>query len=96
MLYILLGVTDLTSAALEVDGAAAESTAESSSMVILVDASVLFESLKLGSMNGFRHGCLLMPPDDNTCPFIFLQSDPNRLSCWKKKKKKIEIIVRLS
>ena len=57
---------NLTSAVLDVDGTAAESTAESSSIDILVDASVLFDSLKLGSMNGFLPSCRLMPPDGNT------------------------------
>lgn len=78
---ISFGKLVLTSAALEVDGTAAESTAERSSIDILVDASVLLESLNVvDSMNGFRHGCLLMLPDANTCPLIFLQSVPNRLS----------------
>lgn len=76
-------VIDLTSAALEVEGMEAESTAQISSMEILVDASVLLESLRLDeSKNCFREDGLLLP-DANTCPLIFLQSDPNTLSCSK-------------
>lgn len=73
----------LTSDVLEVDGTAAESTAERSSIDMLVDASVLFVSLTVGSMNGFRPCCLLMPLDTSTCPLMFLQSVPNKLSCSK-------------
>jgi hypothetical protein len=73
---------NLASAALEVEGTAAESTAESSSTDILVDASVLLESHRLvESKNCFREGCLILVPDANTCPLIVLQSVPNKLSC---------------
>lgn len=72
---------NLASAALEVEGTAAESTAERSSTDILVDASVLLESLRLvESINCFRDGCLILVPDANTCPLIVLQSVPNKLS----------------
>jgi hypothetical protein len=64
-----------------VEGTAAESTAERSSTDILVDASVLLESLRLvESINCFRDGCLILVPDANTCPLIVLQSVPNILS----------------
>lgn len=72
----------LTSTALEVEGAAAESTPQSSSIDMAVDASVLFESLKLvDSTNCFLEGSLLLLPVANPCPLIFLQSAPNKLSC---------------
>lgn len=71
----------LTSAALEVDGIDAESTAPNSSTDRLADASVLLESLKLvESKNCFLAGCLLLLPDVNTCPLIFLRSAPSN-SC---------------
>jgi len=70
-----------TSAALEVEGTEPESTTPSSSTDMLVDASVLFESLGLESINGFRDCCLLPLPEANTCPLMFLQSEPNTLSC---------------
>lgn len=74
----------LTSVTLEVEGMEAESTAQSSSIDKLVDASVLLESLKLGeSIKCFRAGCLLLPPGANTCPFIFLNSAPKVLSFSK-------------
>lgn len=70
----------LTSTALEVEGA--ESIPHISSMDMLVDASVLLESLKLvDSRNCFRGGCLLLLPVANPVPLIFLQSAPNKLSC---------------
>lgn len=73
---------NLASAALEVEGTPAESTAESSSTDILVDASMLLESLRLvESINCFREGCLILVPDANTCPLIVLQSVPNKPSC---------------
>lgn len=75
----------LTSAALEVEGTEAESTAPRSSTDMLVDASVLFESLGLDSTNCFREGCLLPLPDANTCPLIFLQSVPIKFSCKNEK-----------
>lgn len=75
-------VKSLASTALEVEGTMAESTALSSSIEILVDASVLLESLKLvDSMNCFREDCMILLPEANTCPLILLQSVPNKLSC---------------
>lgn len=75
-------VKNLASTALEVEGTVAESTAQSSSIEILVDASVLLESLKfVDSMNCFREDCMILLPDANTCPLILLQSVPNKLSC---------------
>lgn len=70
-----------TSIGLEVEGTDAESTPHSSSIDTFVDASVLFESLKLvDSTNCFR-GSLLLLPVANPCPLIFLQSAPNKFSC---------------
>ena len=72
----------LASAALEVEGTEAESTAQSSSIDKLVEASVLLESLRLvESKNCFREGCLILFPGANTCPLIPLHSVPNKLSC---------------
>ena len=86
---------NLTSPALEVEGKEAESTAQISSMEILVDASVLLESLRFDeSINCFREDGLMLP-DPNTCPLIFLQSVPNTLSCKIKIKKSMRIRFRL-
>lgn len=85
--HILSRKGALASAALEVDGMEAESTALRSSTDKLVDASVLFDSLMpAGSMNCFLVGCLVPPPDAKICPLIFLQSAPDILSCSKKVK----------
>lgn len=71
----------LTSATLDVEGRAAESTALKSSTDKLVEASVLLELLKLEeSIICFLEGSLLLLPDVNNCPLLFLGSVPNN-SC---------------
>lgn len=65
----------LTSPALEVDGIEVESTTPSSSTERFEDASALLESDKLAdSRNCFLTGCLLLLPDVNICPLMFLIS----------------------
>lgn len=67
----------LTAAAQEVEGTLTDSTTGKSSMARLVEASVLLESLKLGgSVNCLREGSLPLLPYANSCPLIFLTSDP--------------------